>query len=298
MMTDREQRHRDLLGACANRSHRSAPTTDQKNRSNNPTMAKVAENPNDRPKSKKELRAEKKAARKRAAAAAGSADQPDSQSKSREDATAAAEKHRLRKERRKLQLQEREKALWKQEREEKKLRKQKRRRRELHVVGGGLDPQQAQERLEEHRRKKKQKKTKTDEEGQDKAIFDKVFNGVGGDNDGDNNGFRTLEMGLKLCDMAVGKGEIARRGSLLTVQYKLTGGCFGPQGKLIDSSKKFNFRLGKGEVVRGWDVGCVGMAVGGRRRLIVPPKCGYGGEDIGAGPGALLYFDITLLACR
>ena len=105
-------------------------------------------------------------------------------------------------------------------------------------------------------------------------------------------------MGLKLRDMTVGKGEVARRGCLLTVQYKLTGGCFGPQGKLIDSSKKFNFRLGKGEVVRGWDLGCAGMTVGGRRRLVVPPKCGYGGEDIGAGPGALLYFDITLLACR
>lgn len=252
----------------------------------------------DRPKSKKELRAEKKAARKRAEAAAASADPPVSQSK--EDA--AAEKHRLRKERRKLQLQEREKALRKQERLEKKMRKQKRKRRELHAVGGGLDPQQAQERLEEHRRNKKQKKANSSEkskgsEDQDKAVFDQVFNGVG-EEGGDNAGFRTLEMGLKLRDMAVGKGEVARRGCLLTVQYKLTGGCFGPQGKLIDSSKKFNFRLGKGEVVRGWDLGCAGMAVGGRRRLIVPPKCGYGGEDIGAGPGALLYFDITLLACR
>lgn len=254
----------------------------------------------DRPKSKKELRAEKKAARKRAEAKAttSSSDKVDTGG----EEAIAEEKQRLRKERRKLQLQEREKEHRKQERMEKKLRKQKRKRRERHAVGGGLDPQQAQERLEEHRRKKKQKKESRGKEkntGQDndRTVFDKVFNGVGAE-DGNDPGFRTLEMGLKVCDMTVGKGEIAQRGCLLTVQYKLTGGCFGPQGKLIDSSKKFNFRLGKGEVVRGWDLGCAGMAVGGRRRLIVPPKVGYGGEDIGAGPGALLYFDVTLLACR
>ena len=40
-----------------------------------------------------------------------------------------------------------------------------------------------------------------------------------------------------------------------------------------------------------------GMAVGGTRKLVVPPKAGYGGKDIGAGPGALLHFDITVLAC-
>jgi len=256
----------------------------------------------DRPKSKKELRAEKKAARKRAEAKGTTSSSDKAGTGGKEATFTAEEKQRERKERRRLQLQEREKERRRQQRMEKKLRKQKRKRRELHAVGGGLDPQQAQERLEEHRRKKKQKKESKGKEkktgqDQDKAVFDKVFNGVGAE-DGNEPGFRTLEMGLKVCDVTVGKGEIAQRGCLLTVQYKLTGGCFGPQGKLIDSSKKFNFRLGKGEVVRGWDLGCAGMAVGGRRRLIVPPKVGYGGEDIGAGPGALLYFDITLLACR
>lgn len=51
-------------------------------------------------------------------------------------------------------------------------------------------------------------------------------------------------------------------------------------------------------VIKGWDIGVVGMKVGGRRQLIVPPKAGYGGEDIGAGPGAVLFFDITLLHMR
>ena len=51
-------------------------------------------------------------------------------------------------------------------------------------------------------------------------------------------------------------------------------------------------------VIKGWDIGVVGMKVGGRRQLIVPPKAGYGSEDIGAGPGAVLFFDITLLNMR
>jgi FKBP-type peptidyl-prolyl cis-trans isomerase len=63
-----------------------------------------------------------------------------------------------------------------------------------------------------------------------------------------------------------------------------------------NSNKKFTFRLGKGEVIQGWDIGMMGMRQGGTRHLIVPPKAGYKSEDIGAGPGGLLYFDITLLS--
>ena len=49
-------------------------------------------------------------------------------------------------------------------------------------------------------------------------------------------------------------------------------------------------------VIQGWDIGLLGMHEGGRRKLIVPPKAGYGSQDIGAGSGAMLYFDITLLS--
>ena len=51
-------------------------------------------------------------------------------------------------------------------------------------------------------------------------------------------------------------------------------------------------------MIQGWDIGCQGMREGGRRKLIVPPKAGYGSQDIGAGPGATLFFDITLLSIR
>ena len=55
--------------------------------------------------------------------------------------------------------------------------------------------------------------------------------------------------------------------------------------------------MGKGEVIQGWEIGLQGMRVGGIRHLIVPPnKAGYGPtQDIGAGPGAILHFHITLL---
>ena len=118
---------------------------------------------------------------------------------------------------------------------------------------------------------------------------------VGGDET--KSDFRTLEMGygVKFYDVIVGKGPgTVQDNSLLTVRYKLTGGKY---GVLIDSSKKFTFRVGKGEVVKGWDIGVRGMAVGGARKLVIPPKAGYGEEDIGAGVGGLLFFDIAVLSC-
>ena len=238
-----------------------------------------------RPKSKKELRAEKKAAKKAAASAATLA-QPPSPAEIKE------RKRLLKKERRREQLKEREKESRREMQRERKIRKQTRKRRELHAVGGGLDPKAAAERLEKRRDKKRRRRDQADESGErDISVLDEVLNGTRGD---DESGFRTLEMGVKCMDVTVGKGNVVQNYSLVKVMYKLTGGKF---GAVIDSSKNFTFRVGKGEVIRGWDVGVLGMAVGGRRKLIVPPKAGYGGEDIGAGPGALLYFDITVISC-
>ena len=52
-----------------------------------------------------------------------------------------------------------------------------------------------------------------------------------------------------------------------------------------------------GEVIEGWEIGLQGMKQGGIRHIIVPPKAGYGTKDIGAGVGATLYFEVTLLKC-
>jgi len=101
-----------------------------------------------------------------------------------------------------------------------------------------------------------------------------------------------------------GEGTAIIAGQLAVVQY--TGWLYDTaavdhKGKLFDSSqgtgKPFSFPVGTGSVIRGWDQGVVGMKVGERRRLIIPPDLAYG--DAGAGgvipPGATLVFDIELV---
>ena len=104
----------------------------------------------------------------------------------------------------------------------------------------------------------------------------------------------TLAMGVQCQDMITGKGHIAEDRKKVHVSYTLRSKSH-TSGKILDSSGNFGFRIGKGEVVKGWDVGLRGMRVGGVRRLLVPPAAGYGNKDVGAGRGGDLYFQIELL---
>ena len=94
-----------------------------------------------------------------------------------------------------------------------------------------------------------------------------------------------------------GSGLKASKHSKVSVHY--TGWLL--NGKKFDSSldrkTPFNFTLGLGQVIQGWDVGVVGMQVGEKRRLIIPPKMGYGNKGAGAviPANATLKFEITLL---
>jgi FKBP-type peptidyl-prolyl cis-trans isomerase FkpA len=112
---------------------------------------------------------------------------------------------------------------------------------------------------------------------------------------------------LVVSDLATGSGAEAQPGALVTVHY--TGWLYDPdapetKGKKFDSSrdagKPFQFWLGAGNVIRGWDQGVAGMKVGGQRRLVIPSSLGYG--ERGAGgvipPGAALVFDVELLEVR
>lgn len=106
-----------------------------------------------------------------------------------------------------------------------------------------------------------------------------------------------LPDGLKYTDLVTGKGARPQKGQTVEVHYVGTL----TDGKKFDSSRDrgqpFSFAIGEGQVIPGWDEGVATMRVGGRRKLIVPPKLGYG--DAGAGgvipPGATLIFDIELL---
>jgi|SRR5687768_16062538 len=108
-------------------------------------------------------------------------------------------------------------------------------------------------------------------------------------------------------DEQVGTGNEAVSGRQVTVHY--TGWLYDPskpdqKGKKFDSSRDrndpFAFRLGAGQVIRGWDEGVAGMKVGGRRRLTIPPDMGYGARGAGGDipPNAVLVFDVELLDVR
>ena len=108
------------------------------------------------------------------------------------------------------------------------------------------------------------------------------------------------DSGLKFEDTSMGEGDIASKGQTVSVHY--TGWL--ENGTKFDSSKDrdepFEFKLGAGQVIRGWDEGVAGMKVGGVRRLTIPPQLGYG--DRGAGgvipPKATLIFEVELLGTR
>jgi FKBP-type peptidyl-prolyl cis-trans isomerase len=110
----------------------------------------------------------------------------------------------------------------------------------------------------------------------------------------------TLPDGLKYTDDQVGTGAEATTGKTAVVHY--TGWL--SDGTKFDSSKDrgqpFSFPLGGGRVIKGWDEGVVGMKVGGKRTLIIPPELGYGarGAPGAIPPNATLKFEVELLDVR
>jgi FKBP-type peptidyl-prolyl cis-trans isomerase len=107
----------------------------------------------------------------------------------------------------------------------------------------------------------------------------------------------TTASGLKYWDLKKGTGAVAKTGTVVKVHY--TGWL--TDGKKFDSSvdrnEPFEFRLGAGMVIRGWDEGVAGMKIGGKRTLIIPSELGYGARGAGGviPPNATLIFDVELL---
>ena len=114
----------------------------------------------------------------------------------------------------------------------------------------------------------------------------------------------TTSTGLGIIDTKVGTGPSPKPGQTVVVHY--TGWLYegGKKGKKFDSSldrgEPFEFPLGKGQVIAGWDEGVATMKVGGKRTLIIPPSLGYGASGAGGviPPNATLIFDVELLKVK
>ena len=107
----------------------------------------------------------------------------------------------------------------------------------------------------------------------------------------------TTESGLVYEEINVGTGEAAVAGKTVSVHYTgwLTNGTKFDSSK--DRNEPFQFPLGAGHVIRGWDEGVQGMQVGGLRKLTIPSQLGYGSRGAGGAipPDATLVFDVELL---
>ncbi|CAA7259085.1 unnamed protein product [Cyclocybe aegerita] len=172
--------------------------------------------------------------------------------------------------------------------EEEKGSKSEKKNKKLKGEGGKAVDVEAAPAQNEEKRKDKKKKEKSGDQGETK----------GEGKEKEKYPKKTLAGGVVIQDAKVGTGPMAKKGNTVRMRYvgKLTN------GKEFDknvSGKPFAFHLGKGEVIKGWDEGIVGMQVGGERILTIPPKMGYGGQgQKGIPANSTLVFDVKLLEIK
>lgn len=116
----------------------------------------------------------------------------------------------------------------------------------------------------------------------------------------DAEGFYTSSTGLKFKDLSKGKGKRPSAGQTVVVHY--TGWLTNGQkfDSSVDRGTPFEFVLGTGQVIKGWDEGVKGMNIGGKRRLTIPPQLGYGRQGFGnlIPANSTLVFEVELLGVK
>lgn len=161
----------------------------------------------------------------------------------------------------------------------------------------------------EKKKKKKKKKSKTQESSGDASKGETVTSNTNGSavaleekkDKLKSSQVRTFPNGLVIEEVAMGKpdGKRASPGNKVSVHYI---GKLKKNGSIFDSNvgrAPFKFRLGVGQVIKGWDVGVNGMRVGDKRRLTIPPSMGYGAQHAGKiPPNSWLMFDVELIDVR
>lgn len=109
----------------------------------------------------------------------------------------------------------------------------------------------------------------------------------------------TTASGLKYTDIVEGNGPTPQNGQMLSVHYTGTLQNGTKFDSSVDKGQPYQFRLGTGAVIKGWDEGLLTMKVGGKRKLIVPPSLGYGAGGTSSIPAnSILNFDVELLSAK
>jgi len=115
-----------------------------------------------------------------------------------------------------------------------------------------------------------------------------------------DEGMTTTASGLQYKDLVTGEGQEAKKGDTVQVHYTgwLTNGT--KFDSSLDRKQAFEFRLGAGSVIKGWDEGVAGMKPGGKRKLVIPAALGYGARGAGGviPPNATLVFEVELLGIK
>lgn len=104
---------------------------------------------------------------------------------------------------------------------------------------------------------------------------------------------------LKIEDIVEGGGQEAKDGNTVSVHYTGTLEDGTKFDSSLDKNQPFEFTLGAGQVIKGWDQGIAGMKVGGKRKLTIPPSLGYGDQPAGSiPPNSTLIFEVELLEIK